>query len=184
MSRFATVLVLCLAASGCGGPQPTDPTGVNDQSENALKRKHKCQSNSDCSEIEYCDTEAAASCDSTGVCTARGINLLCSNLWIGVCGCDGHTYGNDCLMHKAGVSKAHDGACAPPCQSNDDCSELEYCAFPVGQCGGDGACTSRGINLFCTTLYQPVCGCDGTTYTNTCYANKAGQSLVATGACD
>ena len=41
MSRFATVFVLCLAASGCGGTQSTDPAAASDQSQDALRKKKK-----------------------------------------------------------------------------------------------------------------------------------------------
>jgi len=184
MSRFSTVFALCLTLAGCGGPQPMGPTTASDQSEDSLQRRRHCTNNSDCREIEFCDTEGQASCSSIGVCTPRGINLFCAQIFIGVCGCDGQTYANDCLMHKAGVSKAYDGKCeTPACHSNDDCGELEYCEFATGECGGDGACSSRGANLFCVQTYTPVCGCDGVTYTNSCYAKKAGQSIASDGEC-
>jgi hypothetical protein len=170
MSRALTILALCTAftAAGCG----VEPDAT--QTEDALKKK-KCWSNSDCGSLEFCNTEAAASCSSRGVCSPRGINLFCSNLYVPVCGCDGNTYPNGCQAHKAGASVAHN--------SNADCPSLEYCATPVGQCGATGACKPRGINLFCSNIYQPVCGCDGNTYGNTCLAQKAGAAIDHTGAC-
>ena len=70
------------------------------------------------------------------------------------------------------------------CTSNADCDATEYCASPEGQCGGIGTCTGRAVGVFCITLWQPVCGCDGVTYANACYAQKAGMSLDSDGACD
>ncbi|HTQ42211.1 MAG TPA: Kazal-type serine protease inhibitor domain-containing protein [Polyangiaceae bacterium] len=69
------------------------------------------------------------------------------------------------------------------CTSDSDCDATEYCATPEGTCGGTGTCTGRGIGAFCMTLWQPVCGCDGVTYANACYAQKAGASLLSDGAC-
>lgn len=36
----------------------------------------------------------------------------------------------------------------------------------------------------CIEIYAPVCGCDGQTYPNSCYAEKAGLKSWADGDCD
>jgi hypothetical protein len=103
MTRILSMMLLLAA---CG----TDPSS-SAESVDELK-KHKCSSNADCGSLEFCDTEAANSCKSKGVCTPRGVNLFCIQTYVPVCGCDGNTYSNTCYAHKAGASVAHNGACA------------------------------------------------------------------------
>src|SRR5262249_51640668 len=157
-------------AAGCGAADPSD------QSEEALKKK-TCHSNAQCSSLEFCDTEAASSCGGAGVCTTRGVNLLCATNQPAVCGCDGKTYPGACYAHKRGVSVASDGACPAKGPATGDCGGLQYCKKPDGKCGGAGTCQSRGVTLFCIQTYDPVCGCDGETYSNGCYAMKGGASI-------
>jgi hypothetical protein len=67
------------------------------------------------------------------------------------------------------------------CGSDGDCAEGQFCRFPRGECGGDGTCTDRPE--VCGFEYQPVCGCDGETYTNTCEALSEGVSIDYLGDC-
>jgi hypothetical protein len=70
----------------------------------------------------------------------------------------------------------------PPCIDNSDCSAKDFCQKADGNCEGWGLCETRP--LICNQLYAPVCACDDQTYVNVCYANAAGSSVLAQGACD
>lgn len=38
-------------------------------------------------------------------------------------------------------------------------------------------------DIYCAELYQPVCGQDGITYSNSCEANLAGMDIISEGEC-
>lgn len=67
----------------------------------------------------------------------------------------------------------------------EQCDETEYCAFEeLGACGfadEPGLCEPRP--QFCTEQYAPVCGCDGVSYGNACFAHAAGTAVQSEGLC-
>lgn len=83
------------------------------------------------------------------------------------------------LLIAAGLGEG----CAPPtCTTNADCTTAgEYCEKAAGDCGGTGLCAT--MPTACSGVFAPVCGCDGTTYTNACLAHNAGVSVDYTGSC-
>lgn len=138
-----------------------------------------CTENSQCGTGEYC-SKGTGNCDGSGTC--EDIPGGCPEIYAPVCGCDGKTYSNSCEAGYAGVNIAYEGACNIVCSSNDDCGENSYCSKAVGDCNGTGTCSERPS--FCPDLYDPVCGCDGNTYANSCDAAYAGVNVSASGACD
>jgi hypothetical protein len=70
---------------------------------------------------------------------------------------------------------------AARCSSAEDCAAGSYCSLAAGQCSGNGRCQKRPE--ICSTLFDPVCGCDGRTHSNACEAARAGVSARQDGAC-
>jgi hypothetical protein len=82
-----------------------------------------------------------------------------------VCGCDGVTYSNSCVaFYLGGVT-----------------------AWTTGECGSVNSCinpTQIDSTIVCLTQFDPVCGCDSVTYSNSCVAeNYAGVTNWTPGPC-
>jgi hypothetical protein len=64
------------------------------------------------------------------------------------------------------------------------CDDGLYCSRPEGTCrllGGTGICAV--IPEVCSREFNPVCGCDGTTFANPCEAARAQATIDYTGEC-
>ncbi len=65
------------------------------------------------------------------------------------------------------------------------CTEGSFCDFPAesicGRADGPGVCQPQPE--VCIEIFAPVCGCDGQTYANSCFANAAGVSVETEGEC-
>lgn len=77
------------------------------------------------------------------------------------------------------------------CTQNADCSSgagggnpgpSSWCAGQT--CGQPGTCRPRVASSSCSGTVQTVCGCDGLTYVNACWANAAGTRVARASACD
>ena len=136
-----------------------------------------CQDNSACDQGDYCFLESCR--DGAGTCLP--MPETCLDVWDPVCACDRQTYSNSCYAAMAGVSVDYEGECGPlACWDNDSCGLEEYCRFD--ECAAEtGACALRPES--CLDVWDPVCACDGRTYSNPCYAAMAGASVDYEGEC-
>ena len=174
---------------GCDGETYSNPciaaaNGVNISRMGACDDEpvEGCDDNADCPRGTFCRKEEGA-CDAIGECIDRP--AFCPEIFDPVCGCDGQTYGNACDAASAGVSVDHVGTCedkpAEGCADNADCPRGTFCEKQEGACDAVGECADRPEA--CVALFDPVCGCDGQTYSNACMAASVGVSVDYVGEC-
>lgn len=151
-----------------------------------------------CSVRQYC-AYADQMCGETdggeGQCQVRP--RQCPAIYMPVCGCDGKTYGSSCEAQARGVSVRSSGECAAQTPGKVCggfaglvCASNEFCNYEVaaggmgceaGLADGTGVCDAKPAA--CSKELDPVCGCDGMTYSNRCGAYASGVSVLHAGAC-
>ena len=94
-----------------------------------------------------------------------------------VCGCNGKTYINQCQAEAAGILSYTTG----PCNSDSDCVDISS-IVSSGFVKRDVE-TGEITNNCSPSLVEPVCGCNGVTYQNSCYAEVNGLTSYTPGSC-
>jgi len=93
------------------------------------------------------------------------------------CAISGRCYESKCAGCCAVPPKGTMG----PCERDDQCAPNQYCAG--SGCGTAGGCMWRRSAGDCSGELSQVCGCDGKSYTNECWAAAAGVRVARTGQC-
>ncbi|XP_064446268.1 agrin isoform X5 [Mirounga angustirostris] len=176
----------CLCPATCQGP-PDGPVcgsdGADYPSECQLLR-HACarQENVFKKFDGPCDPCQGARGDLSRVCrvnprTRRPEMLLrpesCPPRHAPVCGDDGVTYDNDCIMGRTGAArglllqKVRSGRCQP----QDQCADV--CRFGAVCLSRRGRARCSCDRVVCDGAYRPVCALDGHTYDSDCWRQRA-----------
>jgi len=157
----------------------------------------------DCADEKICivDDEGCAQCIDDPCMTVRcGFGTICVARPDGTAHCvppdtceyDGMTYNegdsfpstdgcNTCSCSNGRVICTK-RACIMDCATDVVCGAGFYCAKDTCDDEDRGLCAD--MPEICILIFDPVCGCDGVTYGNSCLAAAAGGNVLTTGECD
>ncbi|KAG9510152.1 Agrin [Fragariocoptes setiger] len=131
--------------------------------------------------------------DGQAQCLKNPCPRACTKIYAPVCGSDGKTYSNECMLNVAICES--DGTIYKV--SNGNCSTKPITPCATVRCANNAVCIvvngkakCECPQIMCLANYQPVCGSDGKTYSNECYLTAAacntqsGVRKVYDGACE
>lgn len=128
--------------------RPVEPTVTPTRTADATPSVESCDVTDHCPVGQFCELPVGvcASALDSGACVA--VPFACFEEIAPVCGCEGLTYGSDCLRRGASAQKARDGVCAAEeCRDDCDCYATRTfatsCPLDCANCDSYWTCEER-----------------------------------------